>query len=286
MQRAEYNDARKRFVYVSPADFANNINKQRIPYEESTIQFTNYPTNTPSPEILSAGFNGCLMMAFRFLRASDIVTGFKLRELFQTFPPSRAGLFVAHVSSNIKEAIQEAEYEKLIRVEAIFRPYNESTKGLPTGVPVASGLSAGKTGVNLLTGGMRLENGRWAGRVYRQEKVPNPIDATHPNTYPEDMNAFHWDNGVGPVEEYVGDIMELQTLATKAYIYAKVIKNNNITDKKRKRDARDRLNDICSRSPQAISIAINEICFSTIEGDRTAAAFLRSLNKTPGCTIM
>lgn len=277
VQRTEYNDARKRFVYVSPADFANNINKQRIPYKGDTIQFTNY---TPGTEILSAGFNGCFMMAFRFLRPSNIVTGFKLRELFQTFPPSRTGIFVAHVANNVKEAVQEAEYDDLISIEAIFRPYNEKTKGLPPGIPVASGLSAGLTGVTLLTGGMRLENGKWAGRLYSQERVPNPTDATHPITFPDAraMYEFRWYNGVAPLKKYdAGRSMDLQTLATKAFIYALVINDPTITDAARKTDALNRLRAIRSRSRKAIRIAINEISLSADPNDRIAAAYLRTL---------
>lgn len=282
VQRVEINDATGRFVYVTPADFANARNKQRVPFDFGQIQFIDYPGG----EIRSADFSGCFMMAFRFnpLKAGEVSSLFPRR----TVPPQInenifENTYVAHVSNDMKEAVHDAEYKELISIEAIFRPYNMETfdrMGKPGRLSEEEQYRISQdptkryrqpfAGVHNLSAGMEqvTVDGEtyWKGTVYRQERVI-PQNPTGDRDY-------IWVNEV--LEEYGRDEMEKRTSASMAYIYARVFLDNSCPTLKR-RDAYQRLLVIRDQEPMALAYAYVELV--DLSFDQEVWALLTSLYK-------
>lgn len=256
----EYNDAAGRFVYV-----ANSGDDQfRIPYRSGKICFTEYEGR----EIRSAEFSGCFMMAFRFNPdEANAVAG-----LFPAnYNLNLNQMFVAHVAADTREAVQDAEYQQLIFIDALFRPANRFTDA---GLVALSGGSDGEnlrlrsdtspirygipfSGMFNFTGGMEYtpgtpgQQGRWKGTIYRQERIPDVAV--------EDKDNYHWANE--SYVEYDEDAMNIRTIATKAYIYVRVILDTTIReDSDRKQAAHRELSNIMANEPIAIQVLMAEIC--------------------------
>lgn len=261
VQRVEINDATGRFVYVTLSD----DNKFRIPYHGGIIYFTEYQEE----EIRSAEFSGCFMMAFRFNTN-------KAREVAGLFPANNANVnlshtYVAHVPADTREAVQDAEYQQLIFIDALFRPANRFTDA---GLVALSGDSGGEnlrlrsdtspirygipfSGMFNFTGGMEYtpgtpgQQGRWKGTIYRQERIPDVAV--------DDKDHYHWANE--SYVEYDEDAMNIRTIATKAYIYVRVILDTTIReDSDRKQAAHRELSNIMANEPIAILVLMAEIC--------------------------
>ncbi len=257
----EFNDATGRFVYVT----LGVNNKFRIPYHGGIIYFTEYQEE----EIRSAEFSGCFMMAFRFNTN-------KAREVAGLFPANNANVdlshtYVAHVPADTREAVQDAEYQQLIFIDALFRPANRFTD---SGLVALAGKTDGEnlrirsdtsliryeipfSGMYNLTGGMEYtpgtpgQQGRWKGTIYRQERIPDAAV--------DDKDHYHWANE--PFVRYDEDAMNIRTFATKAYIYVRVILDTTIPEgSDRKRAAHRELLNIKTNQPRAIHIAMEEIC--------------------------
>ena len=233
VQRTGDDDANGKFTYVADFDTdtaAESKYKKRIPWAEGKIQFVDYKEN--GEEILSAGFSGCFMMVFHF-NGENIDPAFARSIQSTGAKPvlSKTKVYVAHVDNKVKKAAIDAERKGLITIEALFRPRNAATWAL-MGRPLRHvpnehlrledpselryNLYAGLTD---LTAGMKKDTDsttggyHWKGFTYRQERIPEKEIS--------DTENFRWVNT--RFVDYDAGEMSLHTLASKAYIYARII---------------------------------------------------------------
>ena len=245
IQRAGAADGK--FVYVPDI----SVTKDRIPFDYGFIKFAPYDEGRQRV-ILSAGFSGCFMMAFRFTAlAPPIFYGGHI-------PPGLATgqLYVAHVSNDIRAAVLDAKERNLITIEAMFRPYRNGVEEanletIPTNViRVDHRLSDGTAGILNFTAGMRnVGPQEWVGACYTQEKIPlGPVFANQAYT-----GDYEWINHK-IIRTYDERQMQFETLASEAYICASVIADSR-SDSDLKGRADTRLRAISSSSQNAIIFA-------------------------------
>lgn len=256
-------EADRKFEYVQDI----HKNQDRLPYKPTMILFAEYLDK----EILSYGFSGCFMMAFHFnpVKTREEI-GLLLSDPNVLKPGKYYRTFVAHVANDARDVFFDAVNRDLIIVEAMIRPHNGVTKGMArmkrenTANPSWTDSQAG---VYDLTGGMRrIGPGEWDAQVYDQERVPeSKTKPFHDRKF--NINPFKWD--IRSVMRYSSRDVAVHTLATKAYIYARVcldLITNRDPDSERLHSALRRLDEIKASSPQAIGVAVSQIL--KIDNDR------------------
>ena len=236
-------EANGNFIYVPRIRDLMGQEKDRVPYTGGKIKFTKYQDT----RLLSAGFHGCYMMAFHFTENEENAE--EITKLFQgtAIPDSfdDETFYVAHVASNARNALYDAEERKLIVIDAIFRPYNNATQGFVVGGTTKEDKNMGK--MDLSAGMEKRAPNTWIGSIYDQEKNPDKTG---------------WI--INERATIDGSQMNTQTQATKAYIYARVCLDA-IHAKKYDRMvvALRKLCEIKKTLPSAIYIARDQILFST-----------------------
>lgn len=265
VQRTEDDDANGKFVYV--ADFHTDKDKyhERIPWVPKTIQFADYDEG----EIASAGFSGCFMMAFHF-NGEDIDPSFitSIQTTGDEPSLSEEKIYVAHVDNLVKKAAIDAERRGLITIEALFRPRNAATwdlMGSPDRNFANEQLRLEKdtskerygsiyAGIADLTANMGIdpasvEGGRhWRGGTFRQERIPLGDKS--------DYHNFEWINT--RFVDYDASEMSVHTLASKAYIYARIILDGNCSEEQQQ-DAKAHMEEIKNNNPLALMYSCLEI---------------------------
>jgi hypothetical protein len=280
----------------------------RVPYTPNTIHFTKYKAGS---EIRSAGFNGCYMMAFRFNEDKKIDVEKMFAKPVQDLDYD--AVYIAHVANDDegKFALLDAETRRLIFIDSIFRPYrNESIENsyIPKDWSDKTFSSGSQAGIDRFTGGMKLGEKGWEGKVYKQEKIAestkiriiggvpevvadNDLNEEETMTVGEAIAAgsiseshiheyklYKWKNKKIADRDYSGEMMKIQTLATKAYIYAWVIKKIKTEkgdgplnpDERAKVDRAEAcLQEIGRNCPDAILLALKELVNSSREPEIT-----------------
>lgn len=276
------NEANGKFIFSPQSDESPEY---RVPYQEGRIFFTNY--GSLNDEILSAGFNGCYMMVFRFNRDPGRIT--EVDALFAPgsyfLPPiGRGGVFVAHVASNARDVFYDAVRRRLIFIEVIFRPYEGRTK--PHLLKKRYGpkaISDAKAASKKFTGGLeRLKlpgQKGWRGSVYTQELIPDDWEVEKKKwfkkkDYSSTILSPHnskWRNETA-VLKLDPFQMKTQTQANMAYLFARIFIDGLIVgDSDRMRFTLRRLRQIRKKNAAAIAIARDEVLIKEEDGNPGAS---------------
>ena len=173
------------FVYRAPE---NNDLK----FKEGCIVFTEY-----SPNLVSSGFTGCMMMAFKFKQSytcnnyagGTITVGTDNQSYI-------AHVFCSDDVADTKNALYDAEKSGLITIETLIKPSNPSN---------VDELKAGRFN-GTLTGEMTKTHNGWIANVNARKWIGSSLS--------EDEENFKHFN-----EKQV----QFETLATKALLYASVL---------------------------------------------------------------
>ena len=250
--------------------FAERFQMDRLPYRQGYIEFARYADK----EVLSAGFNGCYMMAFRFNNSPE-----KKNDVEEMIVPENLSLdyevvYIAHVASDAREPFFDAVNRELIIVEAIFRPYNGATKPLlPTVRHGPKEINDAKAAFKKFTGGLERDGtDKWEGSVLTQELVPkewkDEKKKEEENKPRKDytgtilnVNNAEWYNEC-KVQSLDSERMKLQTQATLAYIYSRVCLEDLIKNRWSPLDHHPALNkllEIKDENEGAIKLAWEEI---------------------------
>lgn len=151
-----------------------------LKFQDGKIVFTQYNGN----ELQSSGFSGCLMAAFKFLRqpTSDEQSLISLNSHVLNLNSS----YVAHIyamptedQGDTKYKFMQLENSGLIKIEAMFKPFNQGDDSVVGNYARRQRLDNPKEVANLttLTGSLFYSNnnGGWIANVYFQNKDGKPI---------------------------------------------------------------------------------------------------------------
>lgn len=246
-----------KFVYFP--DISGEVYKDRVPYWYNKICFAPYNGG----EVRSAGFNGCYMMAFRFVESNlfsmDDAEAFNASlNIFDRSNPIPTDFditYIAHVSNDrtARDALFDAENRGLVQIERIFRPYRSEVYDKP--ILDSRSLSpnnriAEKSGggtpemhacINKFTGGMeKTVGGEWVSYVYDQERLFNEP----PNL---ELTNFVWKNK-NVIRYFDANALEQESIATKICLYASVAEHSNNSEIRN--EASRKLNDLIGRYPE------------------------------------
>ena len=190
-------DLPEQFVYRAPE---NNDLK----YIERCIAFTEY-----DPNLVSSGFTGCLMMAFKF-NQSYTCNNFAGGTI--TVGTDNQS-YIAHVfmkgpkdATDTRKALFDAEKDHLIEIEALFKP------NVPSDLYRLYGKDNDK-----LTGKLSQGENGWSANVYAQG--PEAYSVLTGNT------DFEYESK--PIKTYNSEMLKKQTLAARAFVYATVGEEGN-----------------------------------------------------------
>lgn len=273
--------------------------KSRLPYTPGLIDFTNYQ----NVELLSAGFNGCFMMAFHFSPKAQAY----FREIIVDYNPISAppvgSTLIGHISNDRdgKQAFLDALERGLIVVEAMFRPYRNAVierDNIPTAWSDDLFPTAAQATIGSFTAGMEKIGGSWTGKVYNQEKIirrgDHILDASGAvtnitveqairagtMTHNQAVARGHYDWQISHLRDISAAEMPMQTSAAEAFICAWIIANGNSKDLKKKASAR--LKKIRRADRGAIDFAETQLVNPEHEAD-----FADILDpETEGCCVI
>ena len=154
--------------------------------QSGKIFFTEYN----GTELMSSDFSGCFMAAFKFLR---LPTTDELSNLFSlnSHVLNLNSSYVAHIyamsteiQGDTKYKFAQLENSGLIKIEAMFKPYDAKTDGDNVYNYIKQkGLQSDEKARNL-TGSLTYNQGKWTAKTYYQNS--NGIDAMY-KTYNEQM---------------------------------------------------------------------------------------------------
>lgn len=203
-------------------------------FEKGKILFC--PYGNVGTECKSRGFTGCLMMAFHFNKINpttkqdqtDSLKKMMVEEysdaMFDENKKYIAHVYMASSSSrdDTKAALFDAENRGLITIEALFKPCTPLIFDTTSGGAMDGGLSMN-------------DKGGWSANVYAQSleayKKVKSIDGadksrmvmTGANNGSVTTDNVH----TCPVITYNVDELRKQTEATKAFVYASIVKNQS-----------------------------------------------------------
>lgn len=246
-------------AFVFYPNISGDVYKDRVPYWYNKICFAPYKGG----EVRSAGFNGCYMMAFRFVESNllsmdDAVAFNASLNIFDRSNPIPTDFditYIAHVSNDrtARDALFDAENRGLVQIERIFRPYRSEVYDKP--ILDSRSLSpnnriAEKSGggtpemhacINKFTGGMeKTVGGEWVSYVYDQERLFNEP----PNL---ELTNFVWKNK-NVIRYFDANALEQESIATKICLYASVAEHSNNSEIRN--EASRKLNDLIGRYPE------------------------------------
>ena len=253
--------------------YKNTINDD-LKFKEGRILFTEYKAN-----LISSGFNGCMMMAFKFNQSytCDMLAGGKKR----VHP---AEIYIAHVykdgSGDLDAALVNAEREGLIEIDALFKPYDDRDgKNIEEEIK-KSNLNDSEqalffSAMPSFTGAMKKNGNEYCAEVYvpdvsfgttnngiRTEKNVNVYDVVK-KLYPDKERADEQKK----IKTLNHQQLKEKTLATKAMVYATVISKKNVDDENFKY-AFYKLEEIAKSNSdsliEALNLTRNEMCKKNI----------------------
>ena len=215
------------FVYRSAV---NNDLK----YSTGLIVFDEY-----NNDLKSSNFTGCLMVAFKF---NDDYSCKKYNDDNNSVDVKKERNYIAHAfmeglssGNDTRVDLTNAERNNLITISAMYKPncFMDKFRDFHNGSIEDHGI----------IGKMTIDEEKWKAAVYAQTD-----NADH--FLKEDKNS----NKSEPVKTYNSDELELQTLATKAFIYASILVNKKTQVNNHKKNCLE-LIKIAKTHPQAIVIA-------------------------------
>jgi hypothetical protein len=255
-------------VFKFYPNISGSVYKDRVPYLAGKICFTPYTNGG----ILSAGFNGCYMMAFRFVEDA-MKRDPNSYLLFDRSVPMSSNFsvtYIAHVSNDTtaRDTLFDAENRGLVQIERIFRPYRSDVRDKPVLDSLSlspdnrivensgSGSPRIQACINKFTGGMvKTAGGEWESYVFNQEKLFNE---------PPNLERTNFDWRIGNVIRYYlnAHFLENESIATKICLYASVAKHSENSETRN--EASRKLNVWIRRYPELAQYAKN-FHFSTTD---------------------
>lgn len=294
-------EANGTFVYYH--NIGGDRLKDRVPYLPGKICFTPYTGG----EVKSANFSGCFLIVFHFVNNNQGLMSYRLLMSNESrlFSPVFNVPYIAHVATggigDAKVALFDAENRGLIEIEAMFKPFRNAFdddyyhKGLiHQSQETVNSIAAGVCSV---TGGLHKDNmGRWCAKVYSQERIVN-FDRSRADNF-VDQNGlttgayegsfslflrdhpeyYDWNNQEREERRMDADRLDFETLATKAFFYASIATDVNVT-REEADIASQKLNVIKTNCPHALFYALNKLSDSNRLAKIMLDSMLRSIQE-------
>ncbi len=292
-------EANGTFVYYH--NIGGHKLKDRVPYQSGKICFTPYTGG----EVKSANFSGCFLIVFHFVNNNQGLMSYRLLMSNESrlFSPVFNVPYIAHVATggigDAKVALFDAENRGLIEIEAMFKPFRNAfdddyCRNGQIHQNQAS-ISSIAAGINSVTGSINKDaRGRWCAKVYSQERIVDfyrSFDAHFVNqnglttgAYEGGFSHFlrdrpeyyHWNNQERVDRRMDADRLDFETLATKAFFYASIATDVNVT-REEKLIALQKLNVIKTNCPHALFYALNKLSDSNKRAKIMLDSMLRSI---------
>ena len=222
--------------------------KKSVPYNTGLICFSEYK----GAYLESAGFTGCIMMAFHFNPHPELITLFT-----QGIAPVNyfGKKYIAHVycasQDDTKEALFDAEKRGLITIEAMFKPFKSDDANPITNAVLHDDRLRSFTPDNTrevkdcsFRGRMATDHtGQWIADVFVENKKIYECVKDKFIRYPEKKKIKHYDSAD----------LKYQTITTKAYLYASIVANG--ANDRMKLQAKMKLLRIANRNKHALIYA-------------------------------